>query len=115
MVRLSASEVSNVSAGGEVTGLVIVDGARAPGEVPAMCELLGMVSNVPTDIVFSFPGLALRGGRTGPHADGWGVSLYDGLFARTFLEPHPAFSSPLARFIRENPIPRPSPSRTCAR
>ncbi|WP_437592407.1 class II glutamine amidotransferase [Sorangium sp. So ce1000] len=69
-----------------------------------MCELLGMVSNVPTDIVFSFTGLALRGGQTGPHADGWGVSLYDGLFARTFLEPHPAFSSPLARFIRENPI-----------
>ncbi|AUX41182.1 glutamine amidotransferase [Sorangium cellulosum] len=69
-----------------------------------MCELLGMVSNVPTDIVFSFTGLALRGGQTGPHADGWGVSMYDGLFARTFLEPHPAYSSPLARFIRENPI-----------
>ncbi|WP_437281160.1 hypothetical protein WME90_11555 [Sorangium sp. So ce375] len=32
MVRLSASEVSNVSAGGGVTGLVIVDGARAPRE-----------------------------------------------------------------------------------
>ncbi|WP_437908625.1 hypothetical protein WME95_12645 [Sorangium sp. So ce327] len=32
MVRLSASEVSNVSAGGCVTGLVIVDGARAPRE-----------------------------------------------------------------------------------
>lgn len=69
-----------------------------------MCELLGVVSNIPADLVFSFTGFALRGGQTGPHADGWGLSLYDGLFARTFLEPHPAFSSPLARFLRENPI-----------
>ncbi len=69
-----------------------------------MCELLGVVSNVPADLVFSFTGFALRGGQTGPHADGWGLSLYDGLFARTFLEPHPAFSSPLAKFLRENPI-----------
>jgi predicted glutamine amidotransferase len=70
-----------------------------------MCELLGITSNVATDVEFSFSGLALRGGQTGPHADGWGIALYDGLFARTFLEPHPAFSSPLARFIRDNPIP----------
>ncbi|HET8937034.1 MAG TPA: class II glutamine amidotransferase [Polyangiales bacterium] len=69
-----------------------------------MCELLGVVSNMPADLVFSFTGFAMRGGQTGPHADGWGLSLYDGLFARTFLEPHPAFSSPLARFLRENPI-----------
>ena len=27
-----------------------------------MCELLGMECNVPTDIVFSFSALALRGG-----------------------------------------------------
>jgi predicted glutamine amidotransferase len=70
-----------------------------------VCELLGMVSSVPTDLSFSFTGLALRGGQTGPHADGWGVALYEGRFARTFLEPHPAFSSALARFVRENPIP----------
>ena len=69
-----------------------------------MCELLGIDSSVAIDVEFSFSGLALRGGRTGPHADGWGISLYDGLFARTFLEPHPAFSSPLARFLRDNPI-----------
>jgi predicted glutamine amidotransferase len=69
-----------------------------------MCELLGMECNVPTDIVFSFSGLALRGGRTGPHADGWGLALYEGRAARVFLEPHPAHDSPLARFVRENPI-----------
>ena len=69
-----------------------------------MCELLGVAASHPTDVVFSFTGLALRGGQTGPHADGWGLSLYDGKFARTFLEEHPAYSSPLARLLRENPI-----------
>jgi predicted glutamine amidotransferase len=70
----------------------------------AMCELLGMECNVPTDIGFSFTGFALRGGKTGPHADGWGVALYDGKFARSFLEPKPACDSPLAAFVRDNPI-----------
>lgn len=69
-----------------------------------MCELLGMECNVPTDIVFSFSGLALRGGLKGPHADGWGLALYDGRAVRTFLEPTAAAHSPLARFVRENPI-----------
>ena len=69
-----------------------------------MCELLGMVANQPADLTFSFTGLALRGGQTGPHADGWGLSLYDGKFARTFREKDPAHSSRLALFLRENPI-----------
>jgi glutamine amidotransferase len=69
-----------------------------------MCELLGMECNVPTDIVFSFAGLASRGGRVGPHRDGWGLALYDGKIARTFLDPDPAAQSPLARFVREHPI-----------
>ena len=63
-----------------------------------------MDCNVPTDIVFSFTGFALRGGKTGPHADGWGVALYDGRFARSFLEPTPACTSAMADFIRQNPI-----------
>jgi predicted glutamine amidotransferase len=69
-----------------------------------MCELLGMECNVPTDIVFSFSGLALRGGARGPHADGWGLALYEGRAVRTFLEPAAAAKSPLAKYIRENPI-----------
>jgi predicted glutamine amidotransferase len=69
-----------------------------------VCELLGMVASHPTDMVFSFTGLALRGGQTGPHADGWGLSLYEGRFARTFLEQDPAHSSRLARYLRENAI-----------
>lgn len=69
-----------------------------------MCELLGMECNVPTDIVFSFSGLAMRGGLKGPHADGWGLALYEGRAVRTFLEPAAAARSALARFVRENPI-----------
>jgi predicted glutamine amidotransferase len=63
-----------------------------------------MECNVPTDIVFSFSGLALRGGLRGPHADGWGLALYDGKAVRTFLEPTAAARSPLAAFVRNNPI-----------
>jgi hypothetical protein len=46
-----------------------------PTGLQAMCELLGMNANVPTDICFSFSGLASRGGRTGPHTDGWGIAF----------------------------------------
>ncbi len=64
-----------------------------------MCELLGMECNVPTDIVFSFSGLSLRGGERGPHADGWGLSLYEGRAVRSFLEPAAAAGSKLAARI----------------
>lgn len=69
-----------------------------------MCELLGMECNVPTDIVFSFSGLALRGGARGPHADGWGLALYEGRSVRTFLEPAAAAKSALAAYVRNNPV-----------
>ena len=49
-----------------------------------MCELLGMSANVPTDICFSFTGLVQRGGGTGPHKDGWGITFYEGKGCRTF-------------------------------
>lgn len=63
-----------------------------------------MECNVPTDIVFSFSGLALRGGARGPHADGWGLALYEGRAVRTFLEPAAAANSTLAAYVRNNPI-----------
>jgi len=63
-----------------------------------------MECNVPTDIVFSFSGLALRGGAKGPHSDGWGLALYDGRAVRTFLEPTACAHSPLATYVRQNPI-----------
>src|SRR6185295_8716906 len=69
-----------------------------------MCELLGMECNVPTDITFSFHALSGRGGKHGPHADGWGLALYEGRVARVFLETAAAADSPLAKFVREHPI-----------
>jgi predicted glutamine amidotransferase len=69
-----------------------------------MCELLGMECNVPTDIVFSFTGLALRGGLKGPHADGWGLALYEDRACRAFLEPAAAAQSHLATYLRSHPI-----------
>ena len=69
-----------------------------------MCELLGMSANVPTDIRFSFAALARRGGETGPHADGWGISFYEGRGCRTFHDPQPSAKSELARFLRATPI-----------
>lgn len=63
-----------------------------------------MECNVPTDIVFSFSGLRQRGGKTGPHRDGWGLAFYEGQAARVFLEPAAACESPLAHFLADNPI-----------
>ena len=63
-----------------------------------------MECNVPTDIVFSFSGLALRGGERGPHADGWGLALYEGRAVRSFLEPAAAAGSKLAAYVRSYPI-----------
>jgi len=70
----------------------------------AMCELLGMECNVPTDILFSFAGFAKRGGATAPHADGWGLAFYEEKAARIFLEPRPSHDSPLAEFLRTHSI-----------
>jgi glutamine amidotransferase len=65
-----------------------------------MCELLGMSANVPTDVRFSFAGLARRGGATGPHRDGWGISFYEGRGARAFHDPRPSADSEIARLLR---------------
>ena len=69
-----------------------------------MCELLGMSANVPTDICFSFAGLARRGGETGPHADGWGLTFYAGKGCRTFKDPLPAAQSKVAELVQNYPI-----------
>jgi len=69
-----------------------------------MCELLGLNANVPTDICFSFAGLIERGGRTGPHKDGWGICFYEGKTCRTFLDPEASADSPIAKLITDYPI-----------
>ncbi len=69
-----------------------------------MCELLGMSANVPTDICFSFTGLVQRGGNTGPHRDGWGITFYEGKGFRTFKDPNPSCKSKIAQLVQEYPI-----------
>lgn len=69
-----------------------------------MCELLGMSANVPTDIVFSFTGLIQRGGRTGPHRDGWGIAFYEGRGLRLFQDPAPSCESRVAELVQHYPI-----------
>ncbi|WP_341501599.1 class II glutamine amidotransferase [Gallaecimonas sp. GXIMD4217] len=69
-----------------------------------MCELLGMSANVPTDICFSFAGLMRRGGETGPHQDGWGITFYEGKGCRAFKDPSPSAGSAIAQLVRDYPI-----------
>ena len=69
-----------------------------------MCELLGMSANVPTDICFSFTGLMQRGGRTGPHRDGWGIAFYEADGYRAFHCSKPSAESEIARLVRSYPI-----------
>lgn len=69
-----------------------------------MCELLGMSANVPTDICFSFSGLVKRGGETGPHRDGWGITFYEGKGCRSFKDPQPSCDSKIAELVKNYPI-----------
>jgi len=63
-----------------------------------------MSANVPTDICFSFSGLMQRGGNTGPHKDGWGITFYEGKGCRSFKDPLPSSESPIAKLVTEYPI-----------
>lgn len=69
-----------------------------------MCELLGMSANVPTDICFSFKGLRERGGRVGPHRDGWGVAFYEQKGVCIFKDRLPSYESEIARLVSDYPI-----------
>jgi glutamine amidotransferase len=69
-----------------------------------MCELLAMSANVPTDICFSFTGLMQRGGKTGPHSDGWGINFYEGKGCRSFKDPLPSAESQIAQLVQTYPI-----------
>ncbi|HZV67026.1 MAG TPA: class II glutamine amidotransferase [Telluria sp.] len=69
-----------------------------------MCQLLGMNCNVPTDIVFSFTGFAMRGGHTDTHHDGWGIAFFEGAGVRHFVDHQAAVESPVAELIKRYPI-----------
>ena len=63
-----------------------------------------MNCNVPTDIVFSFTGFALRGGSTDTHHDGWGIAFFEGAGVRHFVDHQAAVTSPIAELIKRYPI-----------
>jgi predicted glutamine amidotransferase len=63
-----------------------------------------MNCNVPTDIVFSFTGFALRGGHTDTHHDGWGIAFFEGAGVRVFVDHQAAVASPVAELIKRYPI-----------
>ncbi|MYN46822.1 class II glutamine amidotransferase [Pseudoduganella sp. FT93W] len=69
-----------------------------------MCQLLAMNCNVPTDIVFSFTGFAMRGGQTDTHHDGWGIAFFEGAGVRHFVDHQAAVNSPIAELIKRYPI-----------
>jgi glutamine amidotransferase len=71
-----------------------------------MCELLALSANTPTDMRFSFRGLARRGGQTGVHGDGWGLASFDpaGGGLSIIREESPAAFSPLAAQLADHDL-----------
>lgn len=69
-----------------------------------MCELFAMCSRRPATVSFSLKELALRGGRTGPHKDGWGIAYYRHRDAWLIKEAAAASDSRCVRFIEDYPI-----------
>jgi len=66
-----------------------------------MCQLLGMNANTPTDVMFSFTGLATRAHE---HKDGFGIAFFEDKGVRLFVDPHSALVSPVAEMVRRYPI-----------
>jgi predicted glutamine amidotransferase len=66
-----------------------------------MCQLLGMNANTPTDVMFSFTGLATRADE---HEDGFGIAFFEGKGVRLFVDPESAVASPVAELVRRYPI-----------
>lgn len=64
-----------------------------------MCELLGVSSNVVTDVNDSLSVFKKRGGELGDHVDGWGIAFYEGRSSRIFREDLPAAKSKCLEFI----------------
>ena len=67
----------------------------------AMCQLLGMNANTPTDVMFSFTGLATRADE---HKDGFGIAFFEHKGLRLFVDPASAIDSPVADMVRRYPI-----------
>jgi glutamine amidotransferase len=66
-----------------------------------MCQLLGMNANTPTDVMFSFAGLAHRADE---HKDGFGIAFFEDRGLRYFVDHHGARASPVAELVKHYPI-----------
>lgn len=66
-----------------------------------MCQLLGMNANTPTDVMFSFTGLATRADE---HKDGFGIAFFEDRGLRLFVDHHGARASPVAELVKHYPI-----------
>ena len=66
-----------------------------------MCQLLGMNANAPTDVMFSFTGLATRAAE---HKDGFGIAFFEDRGVRLFVDHHSARESPVAELVKHYPI-----------
>jgi predicted glutamine amidotransferase len=66
-----------------------------------MCQLLGMNANTPTDVMFSFTGLATRAEE---HKDGFGIAFFEGAGLRLLVDHHSARVSPVAELVKRYPI-----------
>lgn len=66
-----------------------------------MCQLLGMNANTPTDVMFSFAGLASRADE---HKDGFGIAFFEDPGLRLFVDHHSARASPVADLVKRYPI-----------
>ena len=66
-----------------------------------MCQLLGMNANTPTDVCFSFAGLAQRADE---HKDGFGIAFFEDRGLRYFVDHHSARASPVAELVKRYPI-----------
>jgi glutamine amidotransferase len=66
-----------------------------------MCQLLGMNANIPTDVMFSFTGLATRADE---HKDGFGIAFFEDKGLRLFVDHASARESPVAELVKRYPI-----------
>ena len=66
-----------------------------------MCQLLGMNANTPTDVMFSFAGLASRADE---HKDGFGIAFFEDPGLRLFVDHHSARHSAVAELVKRYPI-----------
>ncbi len=68
-----------------------------------MCELFAMSSRVETSVSLSLHEFSQHGGKTGEHADGWGLATYEGKTAHVYREAEPAAFSQRMTFIQAHP------------